>query len=70
MPNNQPQASLDFFAHSKMVSLFANTIPRSPKSSNAPALINHSVDFLLIIQAHLLIKSSNVWYGQLFSLSF
>ena len=34
------------------------------------ALINHSVDFLLTIHAHLLIKSSRVWYGQLSSLSF
>jgi hypothetical protein len=63
IPNNHHPESFDFFAHSKIVSTFASKTPRSPKSSNAPALINHSVDFLFTIGAHLLIKSSKVVYG-------
>jgi hypothetical protein len=62
--------SLDFFARSNNVSVFPINTQRSAKSSNAHALINHSNDFLFIIDAHLLIKSSNVVYFPLFCLSF
>jgi len=60
MPKSPVHESFDFFARSKIVSLLANKIPRSPNSSNAHDLINHSADFLLTIGAHLLIKSSKV----------
>gem|GEM_PF-2161825 len=59
IPNNHHPVSFDFLAHSKMVSLFANRIPRSPNSSNPHAFINHSTDFLFMMDAHLLIKSSS-----------
>jgi hypothetical protein len=70
IPNNHHPASLDFFARSNIVSTFNNNILRSPNSSNAHDLINHSTDFLFTIDAHLLIKSSSVAYDQLLSLSF
>gem|GEM_PF-1169855 len=70
IPNNHTSAHLDLFARSSMVSPFANNTPRSPKSSRAHALINHSTDFLLITEAHLLMKSSKFVYGQLSCFSF
>ena len=68
--NNPTFESFHFFARSSMVSIFTNNVQRSPKSSKAQAFINHSVDFLLTTEAHLLMKSSNHWYGQLVCLSF
>jgi hypothetical protein len=70
IPNNHPTVSFDFFAHSKIVSLFANKTPRSPKLSSAHAFINHSMDFLFTIEAHLLMKSSMFGYMPFTSLSF
>jgi len=60
MPKSPDHESFDFFARSRIVSPLASNIPRSPNSSNAHALINHSMDFLLTIVEHLLIKSSKV----------
>lgn len=57
--NNPAFESFHFFARSSMVSIFTNNVQRSPKSSKAQAFINHSVDFLLTTEAHLLMKSSN-----------
>lgn len=59
IPKSPAPESFDFFARSRIVSTFANNVPRSPNSSNAHDFINHSVDFLLTIEAHLLMKSSN-----------
>jgi len=70
IPNNPHPESLDFFARSRIVSILSNKVPRSPNSSNAHDFISHSVDFLLTIVLHLLMKSSKVTYNQLFSLSF
>jgi len=70
IPNNHPTVSFDFFAHSRIVSLFANKTPRSQKLSNAHDFISHSMDFLFTIEAHLLMKSSILGYIPFTSLSF